>query len=68
MLRCVECGRRTEGLGFGGGWRAYPTLEPDGSESVAVFCPECAQREFGEDTRFQAAFPHFPQDTASGSV
>lgn len=52
MLRCVECGRRSEESGFSEGWRAYPTLEEDGSESLALFCPECAEREFGEPDEF----------------
>ena len=57
MLRCAECLRKTEGRGFAQGWRAYPTLEPDGTEGVAVFCPDCAQREFGDDDRPQAVLP-----------
>jgi hypothetical protein len=41
-LRCDECGSRFRGER---GWRAYLTREPRG---VAVFCPACAAREFGE--------------------
>jgi hypothetical protein len=41
VLECLECGRRDDAAL---GWRAY--LEPDG-DGVLIFCPECAQREFG---------------------
>jgi hypothetical protein len=38
---CVECGReRREGER---GWRAYLTVD----DEVAVYCPSCAEREFG---------------------
>jgi hypothetical protein len=41
-LICDECGSA-----YGGeqGWRGYLTREP---REVAVFCPGCAEREFGE--------------------
>lgn len=41
-LICDECGSA-----YGGeqAWRAYLTREP---REVAVFCPACADREFGE--------------------
>jgi hypothetical protein len=41
-FRCDECGSPYRGER---GWRAYLTREPHG---VAVFCPACAAREFGE--------------------
>jgi hypothetical protein len=41
-LRCDECGSPDRGER---GWRAYLTREP---REVAVFCPACAAREFGE--------------------
>jgi hypothetical protein len=41
-LVCDECGSAYRGEP---GWRAYRTREPYG---VAVFCPACAAREFGE--------------------
>jgi hypothetical protein len=41
-LRCDECGSPCRGER---GWRAYLTREPRG---VAIFCPVCAAREFGE--------------------
>jgi ribosomal protein S27AE len=43
-LQCAECGRVSrEGER---GWTAYLTAEDDGSEAVAVFCPDCGEREF----------------------
>jgi hypothetical protein len=41
-LRCDECGSP---YCDERGWRAFLTREPRG---VAVFCPDCAAREFGE--------------------
>lgn len=41
-LRCVECGAESEG---GEGWKAYLTVD----DPVGVYCPECAEREFGDD-------------------
>jgi ribosomal protein L44E len=42
LLRCDECGRADRGER---GWRAHLTREP---REVALFCPACAAREFGE--------------------
>jgi hypothetical protein len=48
VLLCVECRRAT--VRFERGWRAYlglgeaRQLEPI---QVFVYCPECAEREFG---------------------
>jgi hypothetical protein len=42
VLECLECGARDDAAK---GWRAY--LEPDG-DGVLIFCPGCAQREFGQ--------------------
>lgn len=39
-LVCVECGRRERDGERG--WRAYLTLD----DQAAVFCPDCAYREF----------------------
>jgi hypothetical protein len=51
MLRCVEC-RTVDDRGHG--WRPLlvpPDLDPDeyedGSAFVVVYCPACAEREFG---------------------
>jgi hypothetical protein len=41
MLECLECGVRDD---IAKGWRAY--LEPE-ADGVLVFCPDCAEREFG---------------------
>jgi hypothetical protein len=47
-LLCVECGRVS--LEGERGWRAV--VAPDDEEpDVFVFCPECSDREFGEDRR-----------------
>jgi hypothetical protein len=42
VLECVECELRSDGEARG--WRAY--LDED-SIDVWVYCPECAEREFG---------------------
>jgi hypothetical protein len=42
-LACVECWRLP--CGDATGWRAYLT----GDDQVAIYCPDCAEREFGED-------------------
>ena len=46
VLGCVECAARTtDGID----WRAYLTVGDEGAEDdeeVAVYCPECAEREF----------------------
>jgi hypothetical protein len=39
-LECLEVAR-----GHATGWRAYLTDEAE----LATYCPECAEREFGED-------------------
>ena len=41
VLECLECGARDD---VAKGWRAY--LEPE-ADGVLVFCPSCAEREFG---------------------
>jgi hypothetical protein len=52
MLTRAECGcEQREGER---GWRAYQTQEADGTDApgaigVGVFCPECAEREFGPE-------------------
>jgi hypothetical protein len=55
VLRCEECGRRAETPEEARHWRAYPTApadeakqdEVDGhADGVAVYCPDCAEREF----------------------
>jgi hypothetical protein len=43
-MRCEECGREADGTARG--WRA---TSGNGSLMVAVFCPECAEREFGDE-------------------
>ena len=46
MLRCEECG--AEAAEESRGWRALLAhdVEAD-ADCVGVFCPECAEREFG---------------------
>jgi hypothetical protein len=41
-VRCVECGREA---GPGELWRLFFA----DLREVAVYCPECAEREFGSD-------------------
>jgi hypothetical protein len=43
-LECAECGGHS--LRSAAGWRAY--LDDD---QAVTFCPECAEREFGHDSR-----------------
>jgi len=48
-LRCIECRRESAS---GSRWRAYLADDPrdDDPPEVALYCPSCAEREFG---RFQ---------------
>jgi len=49
VIRCEECGAESDELAAG--WRAYlaARLDEDDDEEVLVYCPGCAQREFGLD-------------------
>ena len=47
MLACAEC--KIESTGKARGWRALLGLEDDDTETVVVLCPECAEREFGDE-------------------
>jgi hypothetical protein len=55
LLRCVECGAESDQLAQG--WRAYraPNTGEEPEGELFLFCPECAEREFGpsgwEETR-----------------
>lgn len=42
-LTCANCGAVSDE--FAEGWRAY--LDDEGQ--AVTFCPECAEREFGDD-------------------
>jgi hypothetical protein len=44
-LACVECGR-VQAAGERE-WRAYLTADEDEPADAVVYCPECAEREFG---------------------
>jgi hypothetical protein len=46
-LRCVECADEADELATG--WRAYRAgdLDDDDVIEVLMFCPPCAEREFG---------------------
>ncbi len=46
ILRCIECGSESA---TGRRWRAYLADDPDADDplEVALFCPHCAEREFG---------------------
>jgi hypothetical protein len=48
VLRCDECGDTTTD---GTGWKAALAVGGEDAEDVqevAVFCPECAEREFAD--------------------
>jgi hypothetical protein len=49
QLTCVECGATAENGAEG--WRAYLVdLRGEGEPlEVVVLCPDCAEREFGEE-------------------
>ena len=50
MLSCEECASQPATVEEALRWRAYliSVVEPEGDEEVAVYCPECADREFGD--------------------
>jgi DNA-directed RNA polymerase subunit RPC12/RpoP len=45
MLRCVECGKEATDSAIE--WRGYLTDD----DEVAIYCPDCAEREFGAEPR-----------------
>jgi hypothetical protein len=45
-LYCIACGKDDDAAR---GWRAYIVAEK--SSTIVTFCPECAEREMGEDER-----------------
>ena len=48
MLNCEECATQPATVEESLRWRAYLIAVVDeGDEEVAVYCPECADREFG---------------------
>jgi hypothetical protein len=53
MLNCEECATQPATAEEALRWRAYLTavVEDEGGEEVAVYCPECADREFGPRRR-----------------
>jgi hypothetical protein len=50
-VSCIECGSVSDSSWSG--WRACRTEDPEGIEppEISFFCPECAYREFGRQTR-----------------
>jgi DNA-directed RNA polymerase subunit RPC12/RpoP len=44
-LRCAECGREQTAGELG--WKAYLTTDEDEPAEASVYCPECAEGEFG---------------------
>jgi hypothetical protein len=46
-MRCEECGVEADNQATG--WRAYRNDDPDSDDEpgVLVYCPGCAEREFG---------------------
>ena len=56
MLNCEECATQPATVEEALRWRAYlvAVVEDEGDEEVAevaVYCPECADREFGDRRR-----------------
>jgi hypothetical protein len=51
FVQCVECGRISGPYWIR--WRAYRTDGPDGDAQpeVTIYCPGCADREFGPPRR-----------------
>lgn len=45
-LACADCGRGDDGTR---GWRVYITAARP--PATKTFCPDCAERELGEDER-----------------
>ena len=55
MLNCEECATEPATVEEALRWRAYLiSVVDDGDEEVAVYCPECADRKFGD----RHAVPH----------
>jgi hypothetical protein len=46
--KCVECGR--EQPPGERGWKAYLSVGEGEPAEAVVYCPECAEREFGDST------------------
>jgi hypothetical protein len=46
-LKCLECGAVSDDSARG--WRAYLSRFDDKPVEVCVYCPACAEREFGSD-------------------
>jgi hypothetical protein len=46
-IRCAECGREDDPEERG--WKACLGDADDGGDEVLAFCPQCAEREFGDD-------------------
>ena len=52
MLNCEECATQPATVEEARRWRAYLIAVADnGYEELAVYCPECADREFGDRGR-----------------
>jgi hypothetical protein len=47
LLTCAECGRAPRDDEMADEWRAYRDI----SDELPVFCPECAEREFGQKSQ-----------------
>lgn len=52
-VSCIECASVSDSSWSG--WRACRTEDPEGIEApeISFFCPECAYREFGRQTRLR---------------
>jgi hypothetical protein len=57
-LVCMECGADSDQLATR--WRAYRVADDEGDEleaEILVFCPHCAEREFGPFGRADSGEP-----------
>ncbi len=48
LLQCLACGCGV--VEFARGWRAY-RADQERQTNIIVLCPECAERDLGEDPR-----------------
>jgi hypothetical protein len=49
MLRCEECSKEAKTEEEARRWRAYLTVVEEDEPVFALYCPDRAKREFGDD-------------------
>ena len=69
LVRCAECGKEADVEAHAAGWLAYRVDLPDDPDppGVAVFCPECAAKEFGRSKAIEKLTARRPRDGCGGS-